>query len=77
MNCDAAGSINISDIWTGKCVAKINSSNAILDDDKKQRMISNHMVADALEEITALYFDEERNEIYTGNNHGFVHVWSN
>ncbi|KAK1437188.1 hypothetical protein QVD17_02976 [Tagetes erecta] len=72
-----AGSINISNIWTGKCVAKINSSNAILDDDKKQRMTSNHMVADALEEITALYFDEERNEIYTGNNHGFVHVWSN
>ncbi|KAD4584548.1 hypothetical protein R6Q59_036578 [Mikania micrantha] len=72
-----AGSINVSNIWTGKCVAKINSTNATLNEDEKQRMIENQMVADALEEITALYFDEERNEIYTGNNYGLVHVWSN
>lgn len=34
-------------------------------------------VAEALEDITALFYDEERNEIYTGNRHGLVHVWSN
>jgi hypothetical protein len=34
-------------------------------------------VAAALEDITALFYDEERNEIYTGNRHGLVHVWSN
>ncbi|XP_076906443.1 uncharacterized protein LOC143577892 [Bidens hawaiensis] len=73
-----AGSINISNIWTGKCVAKINTANAVLSDDsKRQGANKNQMVADALEEITALYFDEERNEIYTGNNCGLVHVWSN
>lgn len=34
-------------------------------------------VAEALEDITALFYDEERNEIYTGNKNGLVHVWSN
>ncbi|KAF3792897.1 hypothetical protein EJ110_NYTH10701 [Nymphaea thermarum] len=34
-------------------------------------------VAEALEDITALFYDEERNEIYTGNRLGLVHVWSN
>ncbi|KAE9587290.1 putative transcription factor WD40-like family [Lupinus albus] len=34
-------------------------------------------VAEALEEITALYYNEERNEIFTGNERGLVHVWSN
>nr|GME13458.1 UDP-N-acetylglucosamine--N-acetylmuramyl-pyrophosphoryl-undecaprenol N-acetylglucosamine transferase like [Ipomoea batatas] len=31
-------------------------------------------VAEALEDITALYYDEDRNEIYTGNRLGLVHV---
>ncbi|KAL7582438.1 hypothetical protein Lser_V15G42957 [Lactuca serriola] len=68
------GSINISNIWTGKCVAKINWRNACLneeDEDEKRK------VAGALEEVTALYYDEEHNAIYTGNAHGLVHVWSN
>lgn len=34
-------------------------------------------VAEALEDITALFYDEDRNEIYTGNRLGLVHVWSN
>ncbi|CAH1446087.1 unnamed protein product [Lactuca virosa] len=68
------GSINVSNIWTGKCVAKINWRNACLneeDEDERRK------VAGALEEVTALYYDEERNAIYTGNAHGLVHVWSN
>lgn len=70
----AVGSINISNIWTGKCVAKINWRNACLneeDEDERRK------VAGALEEVTALYYDEEHNAIYTGNAHGLVHVWSN
>ena len=31
----------------------------------------------ALEDVTALYYNEESNEIYTGNNDGRVHIWSN
>ncbi|KMZ57717.1 Transducin/WD40 repeat-like superfamily protein [Zostera marina] len=71
-----AGSINISNILTGKCLAKILASNS------KRRKNKAHAefqctVVQALEDITALYYDEERNEIYTGNMQGLVHVWSN
>ena len=31
----------------------------------------------AFEDITALEYDEERNEIYAGNSRGFVQLWSN
>ncbi|KAM7526626.1 hypothetical protein LguiA_016528 [Lonicera macranthoides] len=91
-----AGSINVSNILTGKCLAKINSSNDSPPEDeccssntssggarrsKRRRTLSSSQmrstVAEALEDITALFYDEERNEIYTGNQHGLVHVWSN
>ena len=84
---DAAGSINISNILTGKCLAKINANNGNpkVDDcscagSSKNQCNSSQMrntVAEALEDITALFYDEERNEIYTGNKNGLVHVWSN
>ncbi|KAL6988251.1 hypothetical protein U1Q18_013999 [Sarracenia purpurea var. burkii] len=87
-----AGSINISNILTGKCLAKINVSNgnpkideccsgeSSSNSSKNHRQTYHRMrnrVAEALEDITALFYDEERNEIYTGNRHGLVHVWSN
>ncbi|KAJ7950150.1 Transducin/WD40 repeat-like superfamily protein [Quillaja saponaria] len=83
-----AGSINISNILTGKCLAKINATNGSTKVDecsstaccsKKQNTLSRvrSSVTEALEDITALFYDEERNEIYTGNKHGLVHVWSN
>ncbi len=31
----------------------------------------------ALEDVTALFYNEERNEIYTGNKDGKVHIWTN
>lgn len=68
-----AGSINISNILTGKCLAKIQPSNS----SKKRASRLRHTPTEALEDITALYYDEERNEIYTGNRQGLVHVWSN
>ncbi|XP_022743511.1 uncharacterized protein LOC111294466 isoform X2 [Durio zibethinus] len=85
------GSINISNILTGKCLAKIRASNSFTVEkqcscsvkcgcrSKKQSTASRirSTVAEALEDITALFYDEERNEIYTGNRHGLVHVWSN
>ncbi|KAG5526929.1 hypothetical protein RHGRI_032998 [Rhododendron griersonianum] len=89
------GSINISNILTGKCLAKINSSNCNVEVDGCYRSDSTgcyrsdstsrnqyrsylmrNRVVEALEDITALFYDEERNEIYTGNRHGLVHVWS-
>ncbi|KAL9272452.1 hypothetical protein AKJ16_DCAP08663 [Drosera capensis] len=80
---DTAGSINVSNILTGKCLAKIRADNCSPSEDdcpprkhgSGSRMRST--VSEALEDITALFYDEERNEIYTGNRHGLVHVWSN
>ncbi|XP_078445246.1 uncharacterized protein LOC144714385 isoform X2 [Wolffia australiana] len=60
------GSINISSIFTGKCLAKVSTACG-------QR----HVAAETLEDITSLFYDEDRHEIYTGNRHGLVHVWSN
>lgn len=73
---NAAGSINISSILTGKCLAKVNPGNGNSCKQKKAWKFQN-TVSEALEDITALYYDEERDEIYTGNRHGLVHVWSN
>lgn len=85
----AAGSINVSNILTGKCLAKIRATNSLPMDEgscsgrkcssKKRTRASwtRSTVAEALKDITALFYDEERNEIYTGNTHGLVHVWSN
>ncbi|GMP69739.1 hypothetical protein CsSME_00028884 [Camellia sinensis var. sinensis] len=75
------GSINISNILTGKCLAKIQASNSFPMDEcscsgcctgrncnSKKRIRASRIrstVAEALEDITALFYDEERNEIYT------------
>ncbi|XP_075513340.1 uncharacterized protein LOC142548729 isoform X2 [Primulina tabacum] len=88
-----AGSINISNILTGKCLAKIKAGDSVPADDcncsancrgrncNSRKRVQNsrirNAVADALEDITALFYDEDRNEIYTGNRLGLVHVWSN
>jgi len=74
METNAVGSINVSSILSGKCVAKINAAKALEGIDSSQGRSS---VEEALEGITTLYYDEERNAIYTGNRHGHVHVWSN
>ncbi|KAK6117863.1 hypothetical protein DH2020_048397 [Rehmannia glutinosa] len=76
-----AGSINISNILTGKCLAKIKASNGLPVDkcsctatcggqncNSRKRIKASRIrstVAEALEDITALFYDEDRNEIYT------------
>ncbi|KAK4383136.1 hypothetical protein Sango_2803600 [Sesamum angolense] len=88
-----SGSINISNILTGKCLAKIKASNSLPMNEcncsascggrncnSRKRIKASRIrstVAEALEDITALFYDEDRNEIYTGNRLGLVHVWSN
>lgn len=80
---DVAGSINISNILTGKCLAKIKANNGppkeedYSSSDLRNSNRRRSAVAEALEDITALFYDEERNEIYTGNGHGLLHVWCN
>ncbi|KAG5224516.1 serine/arginine repetitive matrix protein [Salix suchowensis] len=55
------------------------NENECSQNSKKHRHASRirSIAAEALEDITALFYDEERNEIYTGNRNGLVHVWSN
>lgn len=83
-----AGSIHVSNILTGKCVAKINTTISCARADECSRSgcscreslypcLMRNSVTEALEDITALFYDEDRNEIYTGNRHGLLHVWSN
>lgn len=85
----AAGSINISNILTGKCLAKISAGNTRRLKECKCSGRSCHLskpiqateikstVEDALKDITAIFYDEERSEIYTGKGNGLLHVWSN
>ncbi|TVU36612.1 hypothetical protein EJB05_18551, partial [Eragrostis curvula] len=61
------------EILTGKCLAKIKGGD--LCKQKKASMFQSSP-SEALRDITALYYDEERDEIYTGNGQGLVHVWS-
>lgn len=43
----------------------------------RNRRIEASRTTEALEDITALFYDEDRSEIYTGNRLGLIHVWSN
>lgn len=60
------GSINMSWIDSGKSLGKITCG-------------PNHAIDHirALENVSALHYNEERNEIYSGTRDGVVHVWSN
>lgn len=60
------GSINLSWIGTGKSLGKITCGP-----DHEVEHIR------ALEQVTALYYNEERNEIYSGTKDGRIHIWSN
>ncbi|XP_074568543.1 uncharacterized protein LOC141825065 isoform X2 [Curcuma longa] len=76
------GSINMSNILTGKCIAKICPLDPTLQVASRKRRDANRStirstIREALEDVTALFYDEERNEIYTGNKQGLIHVWSN
>ncbi|KAK1288212.1 hypothetical protein QJS10_CPB19g01946 [Acorus calamus] len=74
------GSINMSNILSGKCIAKICPTDPKLQVKPRgrgSRYFIKSTVKEALEDVTALFYDEDRNEIYTGNEQGLLHVWSN
>ncbi|XP_020574279.1 uncharacterized protein LOC110020497 [Phalaenopsis equestris] len=78
----AVGSINMSNILTGKCIAKISANDPLIQMSPRKggdasRSSIRCSVREALEDVTALFYDEDRNEIYTGNKQGLIHVWSN
>jgi hypothetical protein len=90
------GSINISSILNGECLARIrpgpsggggggggagggggSSSSGGGGGTGGGVGMAGLDAAGALEDVTALYYNEERNEIYTGNKDGCIHIWSN
>ncbi|KAI0564846.1 WD40/YVTN repeat-like containing protein [Gracilaria domingensis] len=60
------GSINLSWIENGKLIHKISCED--IPDRKHVR---------ALENVSAVHYNEERSEIYSGTKDGLIHVWSN
>eukprot|EP00192_Tetraselmis_astigmatica_P003969 CAMPEP_0117685326 /NCGR_PEP_ID=MMETSP0804-20121206/21669_1 /TAXON_ID=1074897 /ORGANISM="Tetraselmis astigmatica, Strain CCMP880" /LENGTH=468 /DNA_ID=CAMNT_0005496569 /DNA_START=135 /DNA_END=1542 /DNA_ORIENTATION=+ len=66
------GFISVSDILTGKCLARIEAPGTpgcLPLTGLAER------TAAALTDVTALFYDEDRNEIYTGTRDGLVHMW--
>ena len=86
------GSVNVSHILTGKCVAKVyepqassderehGSSQSLGTDDSDEESLFTRGSVGAgrrgFGEVTALHFSEERNELYVGNKQGILHIWS-
>ncbi|GLJ54580.1 hypothetical protein SUGI_1172420 [Cryptomeria japonica] len=70
-------SINISNILTGNCCATIGGSDPDVGISRPNLSVIQNTFQDTLEDITALFYDEDRNEIYTGNSRGLLHLWSN
>jgi hypothetical protein len=75
-------SINMSEIITGKCIAKIAANNPTISiaphrNGCNERSSVSCTPPEALKDITAVLYDEDRNERYTGNKHDLVRVWSN
>lgn len=81
----AVGSVNISSIKTGKCLGKITPESGCPEDDNDTESLAKQIPSinsrrtrtHALNEVTALFYDEDSNEIFTGNSFGVIHVWSN
>ena len=54
-----------------------NSAGSSSASDATSDETSENKMKKALQDITALYYNEERNEIYAGNADGKLMVWSN
>ncbi|WOK93244.1 hypothetical protein Cni_G01939 [Canna indica] len=72
------GCINMSNILTEKCIAEILACDVELHISPRRRGETEQFsirstVREALEEVTALFYDEDRNEIYTSNKQDLIH----
>lgn len=66
------GSINVSDVRTGKCVAKLTTDGLL----QRQPQLVTHDQADPLDGITSLYHDEARGLLLAGTKCGRVRVFT-
>ena len=75
-----AGTVHVSHILSGQCVARIAPDGA---DGENDANGLSHVVCgnnpftseSPMSDVTALYFSEERNELYVGNQQGVLHIW--
>ncbi|WVZ90277.1 hypothetical protein U9M48_036589 [Paspalum notatum var. saurae] len=76
------GSINMSQVRTGKCITKFAANDPTLSVVPRTNSCTTQSsvlstVQEVPVDVTALFYNEDMNEIYTGNSKGLVHVWSN
>ena len=65
LSAPTTGAIHVSHIRTGRCVARLASC-----------VDGGCAHAHVLRDVSALYFSEERNELYVGDRNGLLHVYS-
>lgn len=74
------GTVHVSHILTGRCVARVCPDGA---DGERDARGAGHAVCGShpftcegpMADVTALHFSEERNELYVGNRQGVLHMW--
>ena len=54
------GTINVSSIMSGKCIAKLAAGEAL----------------PQLHDVTSIFYNEERDELYVGTKTGMLYLWS-
>ena len=71
------GSINVSSILSGKRLTKLTCSKHLAAHSGPGGDAGEKDEDSSRSDVTALFYHEERNEIYTGNKSGVIHSWSN
>jgi hypothetical protein len=66
-NSSPVGSVNISNIFSGKCIGKISAGAKGTSSEELE----------SLENVCAIYFNEDRNEFYVGTKNGRLSCWRN
>ena len=74
-NAGEKGSINISDILTGSSIGKIIPDASSSSESVSSTTGPSAQTA-ALDDVTALFYNEQRNEIVTGDASGRLSIWS-
>lgn len=73
---DGRGSITVSDILTGARLASLEDSGTAVESDASAGMQSQaSAVRRALRGVTAVHYDEETHQLFTGTRKGKVAVW--
>jgi hypothetical protein len=70
------GSVHISHILSGRCVAKLAISPEEEEGEERQLQQLGQLTMSGLGDVSALHFSEERNELLLGSRHGVLQVFA-